>query len=176
MVYPDSLELLRGKSGRIIGSLQSLYTMIKGLPLTYNRDLQEDKVQVFDSFDQLSICLQVLSGTVSGMSFRTENCSVAVSDAGLLATDLADWLVNEGVAFRDAHHIVGAMVAKAEALDAPLNEVPQADAKAIHRKLAGDWQVVFDLQRAMKAREGVGMPGPKQIKKQLKRWQKVYSS
>jgi argininosuccinate lyase len=61
-------------------------------------------------------------------------------------------------------------------LDVPLNEVPQADAKAIHRKLAGDWQVVFDLQRAMKAREGVGMPGPKQIKKQLKRWQKVYSA
>jgi argininosuccinate lyase len=173
---PDSLELLRGKSGRIIGSLQSLYTMIKGLPLTYNRDLQEDKVQVFDSFDQLSVCLQVLSGTVSGMSFRAENCSNAVSDAGLLATDLADWLANEGVAFRDAHHIVGAMVAKAETLNVPLNEVPQADAKEIHRKLAGDWRVVFDLQRAMKAREGVGMPGPKQIKKQLGRWKKAYSA
>ncbi len=172
---PDSLELLRGKSGRIIGSLQSLYTMVKGLPLTYNRDLQEDKVQIFDSFDQISICLQVLEGTISGMSFRDDNCATAVSDAGLLATDLADWLVNEGVAFRDAHHVVGSMVAKAEGLKVPLNEVPQADAKKIHRKLGGDWRVVFDLGRAMKAREGVGMPGPKQIKKQIARWTKAYA-
>lgn len=172
---PDSMELLRGKSGRIIGNLQSLYTMIKGLPLTYNRDLQEDKVQVFDSFDQLELCLQVLEGTLSGMQFKKARCSEAVSDPGLLATDLADWLVNEGVAFRDAHHIVGALVAKAELLKIPLDEVPQKDAKQIHAKLAGDWRSVFNLDRAFRSREGIGMPGPKQIQKQLNRWNKAYA-
>ncbi len=172
---PDSLELLRGKSGRIVGSLQALYTMIKGLPLTYNRDLQEDKAQVFDSFDQLGISLQVLEGTIAGARFRADRCADAVSDPGLLATDLADWLVSEGVAFRDAHHVVGALVAKAEALNVPLDRVPQEEAVRIHKALSKDWRVVFDLKRAMKAREGIGMPGPKQIRKQLSRWKRAYA-
>lgn len=170
---PDSLELLRGKSGRIVGNEQSLFVMVKGLPLTYNRDLQEDKTQVFDSYDQLSISLDVLTGTVEGMEFRIDRCSDAVSDPALLATDLADYLVNRGVAFREAHHVVGALVALAEKLDCPLNEVPNEKAKALHAKMEDDWVEVFDLQRAMKAREGIGMPGPKQIDKQLKRWQKA---
>jgi len=173
---PDSMELLRGKSGRIIGNLQSLYTMVKGLPLTYNRDLQEDKVQVFDSFDQIELCLQVLAGTIAGMRFNKARCQDAVADPGLLATDLADWLVEQGVAFRDAHHVVGAMVARAEKLKLPLNEVPQKDAEAIHPKLKGEWRCVFDLDRAFRSREGTGMPGPKQIKRQLNRWNKAYGS
>jgi len=172
---PDSLELLRGKSGRIVGSLQALYTMVKGLPLTYNRDLQEDKAQVFDAFDQMGVCLQVLEGTISGIVFKKSNCAHAVSDPALLATDLADWLVSEGVAFRDAHHIVGALVAKAEEFKVPLDAVPDQDAKSIHPKLKGSWREVFDLQRAFKSREGVGMPGPKQIRKQLNRWKKRYA-
>jgi len=173
---PDSLELLRGKSGRLIGNLQALYTMVKGLPLTYNRDLQEDKVQIFDSFDQLGLCLQVLAGTVKGMRFKKKRCKEAVSDPGLLATDLADWLVSEGVAFRDAHHVVGALVARAESLKVPLDQIPQEEAEPIHHKLAGDWRKVFDLERAFQCREGIGMPGPKQIRKQLNRWSKVYAS
>jgi len=169
---PDSMELLRGKSGRLVGNLQSLYVMVKGLPLTYNRDLQEDKVPVFDSFAQLRICLEVLSGTAEGMQFRIDKCSEAVSDVGLLATDLADYLVEKGVAFRDAHHVVGALVAKAEELELPLNEIPGADAKKIHKQLVGDWRSVFDLKRAMNARKGIGMPGPKQIRQQLASWRK----
>ncbi len=172
---PDSLELLRGKSGRIVGSLQALYTMVKGLPLTYNRDLQEDKVQTFEAFDQLELCLQVLEGTIGGVVFKKSNCSKAVADPALLATDLADWLVSEGVAFRDAHHVVGALVAKAEELNVNLNAVPDLEAKAIHPKLRGAWREVFDLQRALKNREGIGMPGPKQIRKQLNRWKKRYA-
>lgn len=170
---PDSLELLRGKSGRIVGNQQSLFVMVKGLPLTYNRDLQEDKVQAFDSFDQTILCLEVLAGTLEGMEFRIDRCSEAVSDPGLLATDLADYLVDRGVAFRDAHHVVGALVALAEKLDCPLNEVPDRDAKKLHPKMGADWREVFDLQRAMKAREGIGMPGPKQLAKQLARWRKA---
>lgn len=171
---PDSLELLRGKSGRIVGSLQALYTMVKGLPLTYNRDLQEDKVQLFDAFDQLEICLRVLQGTISGSVFKTVNCAEAVSDPALLATDLADWLVREGVAFRDAHHVVGALVAKAEELGVALNAIPDSEAKAINPKLKDSWREVFDLQRAFRNRGGVGMPGPNQIRKQLNRWKKRY--
>lgn len=173
---PDSLELLRGKSGRVIGNEQSLFVMVKGLPLTYNRDLQEDKPQVFDSFDQIMLCLDVLAGTVSGMSFRKERCAAAVSDPALLATDLADYLVNKGVAFRDAHHVVGALVALAEKLDVPLDQVPNEKAKALHPKLGDDWVEVFDLKRAMQAREGIGMPGPKQIRRQLARWKKAAQS
>ena len=173
---PDSMELLRGKSGRIIGNLQSLYTMVKGLPLTYNRDLQEDKVQVFDSFDQIELCLQVLAGTIAGMRFNKARCKVAVADPGLLATDLADWLVEQGVAFRNAHHVVGAMVARAEKLKLPLSQVPQKDAEKIHPTLKRDWTCVFDLDRAFRSREGTGMPGPKQIKRQLNRWNKAYGS
>jgi len=172
---PDSLELLRGKSGRIVGSTQSLYTMMKGLPLTYNRDLQEDKVQVFDAFDQLCVCLQVLEATVSRIVFKKTICDDAVSDPVLLATDLVDWLVSEGVAFRNAHHIVGALVAKAEELKVPLDAVPDQVSKCIHPKLKGSWREVFDLQRAFKIREGVGMPGPKQIRKQLNRWKRRYA-
>ena len=170
---PDSLELLRGKSGRIIGNEQSLFVMVKGLPLTYNRDLQEDKTQVFDSYDQTKLCLDVLAGTVAGMSFRVDRCSAAVSDPGLLATDLADYLVLKGVPFREAHHVVGALVALAEKLETPLHEVPNEQAKALHPAMGDDWVSVFDLQRAMKAREGAGMPGPKQIAKQLARWKKA---
>lgn len=170
---PDSLELLRGKSGRIIGNEQSLFVMVKGLPLTYNRDLQEDKPPVFDSFDQLSMCLDVLAGTVEGIQFRIDRCSDAVSDPALLATDLADYLVNQGVAFREAHHVVGALVALAEKLDCPLHEVPDEKVKALHPKIGDDWAEIFDLQRAMEARDGIGMPGPKQISKQLARWRKA---
>ena len=161
-----------------IGQNRALTVLVhygKGLPLTYNRDLQEDKAQVFDAFDQMGVCLQVLEGTISGIVFKKSNCAHAVSDPALLATDLADWLVSEGVAFRDAHHIVGALVAKAEELKAPLDAVPDQDAKSIHPKLKGSWREVFDLQRAFKSREGVGMPGPKQIRKQLNRWKKRYA-
>lgn len=167
---PDSLELLRGKSARLIGNGQSLFTMVKGLPLTYNRDLQEDKVQVFDSYDQLAMCLEVLAGTIEGMKFRKDRCDAAVSDVALLATDLADFLVINGVAFRDAHHAVGGLVAIAEKLGVPLNEIPDEDAAAVHPKISGDWRKVFDLKTAMQSREGIGMPGPKQIKSELKAW------
>jgi len=169
---PDALELLRGKTGRLVGNLQSLYVMVKGLPLTYNRDLQEDKAPVFDSFDQLEAALQVLAGVVRGMRFREARCREVASDPALLATDLADWLVLKGVPFREAHHAVGALVTKAEALGVPLNQVPPEEAAAIRPELEGDWQSVFDLDRAMRAREAVGMPGPKQIRRQLAAWKR----
>ncbi|MEM8550010.1 MAG: argininosuccinate lyase, partial [Verrucomicrobiota bacterium] len=156
---PDALELLRGKAARLQGNLTTLMTLVKGLPLTYNRDLQEDKPPVFDSFDTLALSLQVLAGTLSGMSVNAEKCAAAVSDPLLLATDLADYLVAKGVAFRDAHHAVGALVALAEKQGVKLNELSLADVQAVNAGFAEDWIEVFDLKRAIKLRDKPGMPG-----------------
>lgn len=169
---PDSCELLRGKAARLQGNLQTLLTMTKGLPLTYNRDLQEDKPPVFDSFDQTALCADVLAGTIEGMKMNRTKCAAAVSDPALLATDLADYLVENGVPFREAHHAVGAVVKLAETNTVPLDQLPTDAVMALHPGFKADWAKVFDLQRAMAARRGTGMPGPAQVKKQLARWKK----
>lgn len=169
---PDSLELLRGKSARLHGNLVALITMVKGLPLTYNRDLQEDKPPVFDSFDTVMIALDVLRETLAGASMRAERCAAAVADPLLLATDVADYLVRAGVPFREAHHVVGHLVALAEKTGTPLSALPFEEVRKIHSALKPDWVKVFDLKTAMAARERVGMPGPKQVKKQISAWRK----
>ncbi len=169
---PDSCELLRGKSARLQGNLHTLLTLAKGLPLTYNRDLQEDKPPVFDSFDQTCLCADVLAGTFTGAEMNRARCSEAVSDPALLATDLADYLVEKGVPFREAHHAVGAIVRIAEKLSVKLNLLPEEEVASVHPAFGPDWVEVFDLQRAMKKRAGTGMPGPAQIKRQFARWQK----
>jgi argininosuccinate lyase len=170
---PDSCELLRGKSARLQGNLHTLLTLVKGLPLTYNRDLQEDKPPVFDSFDQTALCADVLAGTFTGMELNRTRCAEAVSDPALLATDLADYLVNKGVPFREAHHAVGAVVRVAEKLGVKLNEVPDDEMRKVHPKYESDWRDVFDLKRALSMRKGTGMPGPAQVKKQFARWKKL---
>ncbi len=172
---PDSCELLRGKSARLQGNLHTLLTLAKGLPLTYNRDLQEDKPPLFDSHDQAAICADVLAGTFTGLKMNRDKCAAAVADPALLATDLADYLVERGVPFREAHHAVGAVVRAAENLGVALNEIPYAEIQKIHPAYAKDWTQVFDLKRAMQKRAGTGMPGPKQIKAQFTRWKKLLS-
>jgi argininosuccinate lyase len=170
---PDSCELLRGKSARLQGNLHTLLTLLKGLPMTYNRDLQEDKPPIFDSFDQAALCADVLEGTVAGMSFNRERCRAAVSDPALLATDLADYLVARGVPFREAHHAVGAVVALAERKGCPMPELPIAEVKRIHRGFDSDWASVFNLDRAVEMRKGTGMPGTAQVARQFARWEKL---
>ncbi len=170
---PDSCELLRGKSARLQGNLQTLLTLVKGLPLTYNRDLQEDKPPVFDSFDQATLCADVLAGTVTGLKVNTGRCAAAVADPALLATDLADYLVTRAVAFRDAHHAVGAVVKLAEKAGLPLNQLPLAEVKKVHPAFGADWTQVFNLKRALARRTGTGMPGPKQVARQFARWKKL---
>jgi argininosuccinate lyase len=170
---PDSCELLRGKSARLQGNLHTLLTLTKGLPLTYNRDLQEDKPPVFDSFDQAALCADVLAGTISGCKVNHDRCAAAVRDPALLATDLADYLVLKGVAFRDAHHAVGAVVKLAEKNAVELNQLSTDDVRQINPAFEADWIDVFDLERALAKRTGTGMPGPKQIAKQFARWKKA---
>ena len=169
---PDAMELIRGKSARLQGNLQTLLTMVKGLPLTYNRDLQEDKVPAFDSLDQLALCLDVAEGTMAGLRVRHERCAAAVADPALLATDVADWLVLRGIPFREAHHAVGGLVAAAERLGCPLPEVPQDEAIKVHAAFKEGWREVFDLERAMARRDGVGMPGPNRVKGEVRRWRR----
>jgi len=169
---PDSCELLRGKSARLQGNLSTLLTLTKGLPLTYNRDLQEDKPPVFDSFDQAALCADVLAGTLAGVKVYRERCAAAVADPALLATDLADYLVLKGVPFREAHHAVGAVVRLAEKNAMAINQLPTDEVQKIHAAFGADWAEIFDLQRALAKRSGTGMPGPAQVAKQFKRWQK----
>jgi argininosuccinate lyase len=169
---PDSMELIRGKSARLQGNLHTLLTLVKGLPLTYNRDLQEDKPPVFDSYDQTALCLEVLAGTFAGMKVQTRRCAAAVADPALLATDLADYLVRQGVPFRAAHHAVGAVVKLAEQKGVALNALTLADVKTVHPAFKKDWIESFDLAKAMARRTGTGMPGPAQMRRQFARWQK----
>ena len=170
---PDAMELIRGKSARLQGNLHTLLTLAKGLPLTYNRDLQEDKPPVFDSHDQTALCLAVLAGTFAGMEVDRSKCATAVADPALLATDLADYLVREGVAFREAHHAVGGVVRLAEKKKVPLNRLSLAEVQTVHAAFRKDWVESFHLAKAMQRRTGTGMPGPAQVKRQLARWKKL---
>jgi argininosuccinate lyase len=169
---PDSLELIRGKSARLQGNLHTLLTLVKGLPLTYNRDLQEDKPPVFDSHDQTALCLEVLAGIIAGLRIDRARCTLAVADPALLATDLADHLVSRGVPFRAAHHAVGALVRRAEQRRVPLNRLTLAEVRAVQPAFGRDWADSFKLDRALARRTGTGMPGPAQVRRQLARWQK----
>jgi argininosuccinate lyase len=169
---PDSCELLRGKAARLQGNLQTLLTLAKGLPLTYNRDLQEDKPPVFDTFDQVALCAEVLAGTLAGLRVRADQCAAAVADPALLATDLADYLVERGVPFREAHHAVGAVVRLAEKAGVALDRLPTSDVREVHAGFGADWATVFDLRRAMAKRRGTGMPGPAQVARQLAHWRR----
>ncbi|MEK9784011.1 MAG: argininosuccinate lyase [Opitutales bacterium] len=173
---PDCFELIRGKTGRVVGNLTNLLVTIKGLPLTYNRDLQEDKPPVFDSFDQLSICLAVTAGALDGALINEDKCRAAASDPLLLATDLADYLVEQGVPFRQAHHVVGALVSLAEEKKVQLPELSDADALSVSSELGDGWREVFDLDRAFAKREKPGMPGPQQVAGRIAFWEKILQS
>ncbi len=123
---PDSMELIRGKSGRLLGNFTRLFTVLKGLPHAYDRDLQEDKEGVFDSVETLETCLAVMTEAIATLKFRTD-VILRKMHPGMLATDLADYLVEKGMPFRDAHHVVGKMIARAESLKVSFLELPEKD-------------------------------------------------
>jgi argininosuccinate lyase len=162
---PDVCELVRGKTGRLYGNLMAVLTMMKGLPLTYNRDMQEDKEPLFDSTDTILASLRVLADMLRDVQVNRARCEAAASDPLLLATDLADFLVKRGVPFRDAHHQVGALVAEAEKSGESL---PKVAAKKYGPTAAR----VFDVRRALAARTAVGAPSPKNVQAQLARWKR----
>jgi argininosuccinate lyase len=161
---PDVCELTRGKTGRLVGNLMNLLVAVKGLPLTYNRDLQEDKPPLFDSVDTIKQILAVNAEMIDAMEIRTDRCRAAASDPMLLATDLADWLVKQGVPFRHAHELVGKAVAESIATGVPLD---QLDLPAIDPAYTADAKSVFSLDRALAARTNPGAPSPENVKAEI---------
>lgn len=169
---PDVAELTRGKSARVIGNLMSLLTLLKGLPMTYNRDLQEDKERLFDTADTVRACVRLMAAMLRHTHVNADTCRAAASDPLLLATDLADYLVNRGLPFRQAHHEVGAVVALAEKLGRPLNQLTLAEFQGICGHFQDDVRATFDLTQAMARRNMTGAPGTKAVRQQLTRWRK----
>jgi argininosuccinate lyase len=172
---PDVAELIRGKSGRVIGNLVALLTLLKGLPMTYNRDLQEDKERLFDTADTVGACVRLMAAMLRNVSVNRAACLAAASDPALLATDLADYLVRKGMPFRQAHHLVGSVVALAEKSGKPLNKLSLAELQSVSKQFGRDALDVFNLQRAMAKRNLTGAPGTKEVAKQLVRWRERLS-
>ena len=166
---PDVCELTRGKTGRLYGNLVALLTAAKGLPLTYNRDLQEDKEPLFDSIDTLSLALKVNAEMIADMAINLETCEAAASDPLLLATDLADYLVKNGVPFRDAHELVGQAVALSVQTKTPLD---QLDLSQVSEHYGADAKDVFDLETALAARTNPGAPSIDNVRAEVARWKK----
>jgi argininosuccinate lyase len=170
---PDIAELARGKSGRVIGNLMSLLTLIKGLPMTYNRDLQEDKERLFDTAKTVQSTLLIFAEMLGHIEVDEESCARASADPLLLATDLADWLVRKGVPFRQAHHLVGEAVGLAESRKIPITEIPLVDWKKISPVFDESALEVFSLETGLNSRTTIGSPNPKLVKQQLGRWEKI---
>ena len=167
---PDIAELARGKTGRLYGNLIALLTTMKGLPLTYNRDMQEDKEGVFDSVDTVLSTLAIFSEMIGASRFREGRARAAASDPLLLATDLADRLVEGGVPFRQAHEIIGRLVARAQELGSPLDRLGPAEFLAASPLLTPDVVAAnFDLASALAARRATGAPSPENVARELAR-------
>ncbi len=165
---PDVCEITRGKSGRLIGNLVALLTALKGLPLTYNRDLQEDKEPLFDSIETTTLALEVNTEMLAAMQINEAACLRAASDPLLLATDLADYLVRKGVPFREAHELVGQAVAASEKSGTPLDRL---DLTAVSSEFGTDSAEVFSVESALRARTNPGSPSVENVQREVERWQ-----
>ncbi len=164
---PDVAELARGKAGRLVGNLTAVLTMLKGLPLAYDRDLQEDKEPVFDSVDTLLLVLPAMSGMVATMSIDVERLAATAADGYALATDVAEHLVRRGVAFREAHEAVGQLVAWCDVKGCDLPDVSDADLLSINAHLTPDVRDVLSVQGALEARAARGGTAPARVADQL---------
>jgi len=166
---PDMAELTRGKSGRLIGNLVSLLTILKGLPSSYNRDLQEDKEALFDSVDTVRAALEIFAAMVPELIVHRERMESAATDPQLLATDLADYLVRKGVPFRDAHAAVGKLAATGK----PLNTLSDDEFRAASGAFGPDVHEIFDARAALGRRTATGAPSPENIGRQIVRWREL---
>lgn len=164
---PDIAELARGKAGRLIGDLTGLLATLKALPLAYNRDLQEDKEPVFDAIDQLEVLLPAVSGMVATLTFHTERMAELAPQGFALATDVAEWLVRQGVPFRDAHEISGDAVRVCESRDIELWDLNDADFAAIDSRLTPEVRSVLTLEGSLNSRCSQGGTGPDAVSQQL---------
>ena len=166
---PDAAELVRAKTGRLNGSLVALLTVMKGLPLTYQKDMQEDKVPVFEAVDALELCLAACEGMVRDMRPQVERLHEAASRGYSTATDLADWLVREaGLPFRQAHHVTGAIVKRAEMLGLGLAELPLDEMQAIEPAISKAVYDVLDIDSSVASRNSYGGTAPQRVRAAMK--------
>jgi argininosuccinate lyase len=163
----DIAELARGKSGRLVGGLVTVLTMLKGLPLAYDRDMQEDKEPAFDAVDTLQVLLPALAGMISTMTVRVDRLAASAPVGYSLATEVADWLVRRGVPFREAHEITGKLVALCAARGCELNDVTDDDLKTISERLEPSVREVLSVRSALAARTTPGSTGPGPVAEQL---------
>lgn len=169
---PDVAELSRGKSARLAGDLMALLTLCKGLPLTYNRDLQEDKEQIFDAVDTAELILKVYPSMIETMAIRRERMREAAADPALMATDLAEKLVELGVPFRDAHHRVGAFVKYCRERGVALDRVPVAEMRLTMPEATDEFPSLFSPENSVAKRDITGGTGYRQVASQIEFWQR----
>ena len=168
---PDAAELLRAKIGRILGATVALFTVMKGLPLTYSKDMQEDKEQVFDAADTLMLSLAAMTGMVSDMTAQKEALKTAAASGFSTATDLADWLVRAlGLPFREAHHITGRLVALAETKGCDLPDLTLAEMQSAHPDITQEVYSVLGVENSVRSRQSYGGTAPDQVRAQIACW------
>ena len=171
---PDAAELIRAKIGRIFGANVALMMVMKGLALTYSKDMQEDKEQVFDAADNLMLALAAMTGMVGDMTANRETMAKAAGAGFSTATDLADWLVRAlGLPFRDAHHVTGTLVAKAEAKGCDLPDLSLAEMQAVHAGITEEVFGVLGVENSVRSRMSYGGTSPHRVKEQIARWKDV---
>ena len=169
---PDAAELLRAKLGRILGATVALFTIMKGLALTYSKDMQEDKEQVFDAADTLMLALAAMTGMVTDMTANRDVLKTAAASGFSTATDLADWLVRElGLPFRDAHHVTGTLVALAEQQGCDLPDLTLAQMQGVHAGIRADVFDVLGVENSVRSRMSFGGTAPAQVRAQIAAWQ-----
>ena len=164
---PDIAELARGKAGRVVGNLTGLLTTLKALPLAYNRDLQEDKEPVFDSVDTLEVLLPAFTGMVATLTFNTERMAELAPQGFSLATDVAEWLVRQGVPFRVAHEVAGECVQRCEELGVDLDGLTDEQFAAISPHLTPEVRSVLTVEGSVASRRGRGGTAPERVTEQL---------
>ena len=169
---PDAAELIRAKIARIMGAQVALTMVMKGLPLTYSKDMQEDKEQVFDAADNLMISLAAMTGMISDLTPQRDNLRAAAASGFSTATDLADWLVREaGLAFRDAHHVTGALVKRAEGKGVDLPDLSLEEMQAVHSKITQGVFDVLTVEASTLSRRSFGGTSPERVREQVAAWQ-----
>ena len=168
---PDAAELLRAKIGRILGATVALFAVMKGLPLTYSKDMQEDKEQVFDAADTLMLSLAAMTGMVTDMTAQRDALKTAAASGFSTATDLADWLVRAlGLPFREAHHITGRLVALAEGKGCDLPDLTLAEMHSAHDGITQEVYSVLGVENSVRSRQSYGGTAPDQVRAQIARW------
>ena len=170
---PDVLELARGKCARLYGNLTTMLTLTKGLPMTYNRDLQEDKEPVFDSADTLIKTLIIMAKLIPTITFRYDKITLALADDFLLATDWADYLVKKGMPFREAHEVIGKAVATAVKKSCGITEIPLKDLKKLSSLFEEDILKISTPEASVDAKKSSGSTNPVFVKREVKRWKRV---